>query len=483
VDQPTQYLAFDLGAASGRTFLGTIHEEHLDMEEIHRFSTPLIKVKDHLYWDVDVIWKELQKGLRKAIQKSKNLCSLSVSSWGVDYIPLDANGRALRNAYSYRDSRSSSMMEEVHSKLSEAEFYRITGIKSMPINTLYQIYWDHKYEPELFKKTAYRLTIADYFNYRFGGRMAVEKSLASTSQLLDVKSGVWALDILRQLDLSLDAYPEIVPSGTILGNTQEYPSIQVIATCSHDTACAVASVPAMIDGPGWAFLSSGTWSLLGVERSKPVLTDEARQAGFTNESGVGNSILFLKNLNGLWVLQECEKEWQEAGQSHSYDRLLNEVKSFAESNAMPIVDLNQPQFGEPGNMVSKLYKACDKQDFSITHTHGAVVATILMSLARSYADTMKMLIQITGQPIEILHLVGGGTKNQLLCQWTADACGCKVLAGPDEATAIGNILLQAQVLGKLPSDNSMRDIARKFARITTYLPRENRDQKKDNLSE
>jgi rhamnulokinase len=473
MDRPAQYLAFDLGAASGRTFLGTIYEDQLDMEEIHRFSTPLIKEKDHLYWDVDIIWKELQKDLRKAIQKSKNLCSLSVSSWGVDYIPLDANGRALRNAYSYRDSRTSSIMEEVHSKLSEEEFYRITGIKSMPINTLYQIYWDHKYEPELFKKTAYRLTIADYFNYRFGGRMAVEKSLASTSQLLDVKSGVWAPDILNQLGLSLDAYPEIVPSGTILGNTQEYPSVQVIATCSHDTASAVASVPAMTDGPGWAFLSSGTWSLLGVERSKPVLTDEARQAGFTNESGAGDSILFLKNLNGLWVLQECEREWREAGQSHTYDRLLNEAKSFAESNAVPIIDLNQPQFGEPGNMVSKLFNACEKQGFSIARTQGAVVATILMSLAGSYADTMKKVTQIIGQPIEILHIVCGGTKNQLLCQWTADACGCKVAAGPDEATAIGNILLQAQVLGQLPSDNSMRDIARKFARITTYIPSDN----------
>ncbi len=473
MDKTTRYLAIDLGASHSRVILGTLHAEKFDIEIIHRFTTPLIEENNHLFWDIDLIRDELQKGLEKALDSTDNLLSISVSSWGVDYVPLDANGRALRKPYSYRDGRTRSILDEVHARISEVAFYRKTGIKSMPINTLYQVYHDSRYEPDIFRNTVARLTIADYFNYLFSGKKVVEKSLASTTQMLDMKKNRWATDLLEQLELLDGAWPEIVPSGTILGNVKNHPFLQTIASCSHDTACAVATVSAINSRPQRAFLSSGTWSLIGVERSTPILTDQALHAGFTNESGPGDSIRFLKNLTGLWVLQECEKEWKKLGQSYTYEQLMDEAGSFAESGPVPLVDLNEPQFGEPGNMISKLLACCEKGPLPIPQSRGAQVATILKSLANSYAETINELNHITGENIGIIHIVGGGSQNRLLCKWTADLSGCKVLAGPVEATAIGNIILQAQALGSLPAGKTWRTLFHNFANLATYFPDKN----------
>ncbi len=470
MDKPTQYLAFDLGASQARAILGTLHADDFEIEVIHRFSTPLIEQKGHLYWDLEVIWNEFQKGLDIASEMAEDLCSLSVSSWGVDYVPLNASGLALRNPYSYRDGRTQVIVDEVHSKISEAAFFKKTGINSMPINTLYQVYWDSRHDPDLFHNTLARLNIADYFNYRFSGKKVAEKSLASTTQMLDIKTGNWITELLEQLDLSADACPDIVSSATILGPVKDRPSIQVVASCSHDTACAVATVSAVSSDVRRAFLSSGTWSLLGVERSQPILTNDAFEAGFTNESGPGNSFRFLKNLTGLWVLQECEKEWKKMGQSYTYDELLKEAQTFADSQTVPFVDLNEPQFSEPGNMIHKLQTYCANAAFSVPQTRGALVATILKNLANSYAETVEQINRITDEKIELIHIVGGGSKNRLLSQWTADISGCNVQTGPVEATAVGNILLQARAMGNLPSVNSLKSALHKFEKVNSYLP-------------
>ncbi len=468
--KPAQYLAFDLGASQARAILGTLHNDLFEMEVVHRFSTPLIQANGHLYWDLDAIWNELQSGLKSAIERSENLCSLSVSSWGVDYVPLDADGIALRNPYSYRDGRTQDIVDEVHSKIPESVFFKQTGINSMPINTLYQVYWESGNDPYLFRKTACRLTIADYFNYLFSGKMVTEKSLASTTQMLETGTGNWITKLLGQLGLSDDACPELVPSSTVLGKVRGYPFIDAVASCSHDTACAVATVSFINGGGKSVFLSSGTWSLLGVQRQDAILTDEAFKAGFTNESGPGNSIRFLKNMTGLWVLQQCEKEWKNAGERYTYDDLMNEARSFAASGRVPSVDLSAPQFSEPDDMIQKLFHSCSNETDPIPMTRGALVAVILKSLANSYAHTVKQIHQITREGIDLIHIVGGGSRNRLLSQWTADLAGCNVLTGPVEATAIGNILLQARALGNMPSEDNLKSALDTFEKTASFSP-------------
>ena len=466
----TQYLAFDLGASQARAILGSLHADHFEMEVLHRFTTPLIEENGHLYWDIETIWNEFQKGLDIASRISENLCSLSVSSWGVDYVPLDAAGMALRNPYSYRDGRTSDIVDEVHSIIPESAFFKKTGINSMPINTLYQIYWESRYDPVLFRNTVSRLNIADYFNYRFSGKRVSEKSLASTTQMLDIQSGTWIKELLDELNLPCHTCPEIVPSSTVLGRVQGHPSMHAVASCSHDTACAVATVSAVSKNYHRAFLSSGTWSLLGLERAEPILTDEAFEAGFTNESGPANSIRFLKNLTGLWVLQQCEKEWKKSGQTYTYDELLDEAQVFSESQPLPHIDLGDPRFSEPGNMVQKLQDCCSRSGNPLPQTRGAMVAVILKNLALSYAEAVKQIHHVTQERIDVIHIVGGGSKNRLLSQWTADTSGCTVQTGPVEATAIGNMLLQARALGNIPAADTLKSALNTFETINTYMP-------------
>jgi rhamnulokinase len=456
MNPPAQYLAFDLGASQARAILGTLGSDSFAMNVVHRFPTPLIEHNGHYFWDLDTIWAELQTGLKEALKISENLRSLSVSSWGVDYVPLDAEGKALRNPFSYRDNRTSQVLDEVHSIVSEADFFKITGINSMAINSIYQVYWDYKYDTELYRKTHSRLTIADFFNYLFSGRIAAEKSLASTTQILESESKNWSGTVLERLGLSANTFPELVGSSTVLGKVRGFPSIDVVASCSHDTACAAATVEALSGRENTAFLSSGTWSLLGMLRNKALLSDEAFRYGFTNELGADDSVRFLKNLTGLWVLQQCEKEWKEQGMRYTYEELMTEAETFADSNLVPTVDLSDAKFSEPGDMRRKLSESCVDAGFSAPESRGAQVAVILRSLAGKYAETIQQIREITHEPVDRIHIVGGGSQNQLLSRWTSELMGCKVLTGPVEATAIGNILLQAKAFGDVPDSEFLK---------------------------
>lgn len=470
----SRHLAVDLGASSGRVLVGTLDGEYLEVEEVHRFETPLREEGDRLLWDLEALEQEVDAGLRAALKEAPDVQSLSVDSWAVDYVPLDEQGAPLRDPYCYRDPRAKDVMEETLDRVARETIYSTTGIQFMSINTLYQVLADRRTEPDLVERTALRLPIADYFHYRYSGRPVVERSMASTTQLLDVRHGSWATDLMETVGLAPERWPEIVPPATPLGPVDHaglqpwHADVEVIAGCTHDTACAVAAVPAAEGGSPWAYISCGTWSLLGVERDEPVLTDAACQASFTNELGLDDTVRFLKNRTGLWVLQECERAWENDGQKFDYDTLQQEARN---ADSLRTIDLDEPRFLERGRMPEKIRSYCQEQEQAVPETRGEFVRLILESLAADYRDTLHQMKQIIDEKIEVVHLVGGGSRNEVLCQWTADTTGRRVVAGPAEATALGNLLIQARTTGGLREGVSIRDIVRASTDLRTYEPR------------
>jgi len=463
------YLAFDLGASSGRAILGRYDGECMHMSEVHRFRTPMVVESERLYWDLEAVWEELRHALRHVTTKF-SLRSLSVDSWGVDYIPLDAHMRPIRRAHCYRDTRVIGMGEYIERRVDPQKMYAITGVQPQSINTLFQVAADQVLTPTDYQNTATRLLIADYFNYRFSGRAVTEISAASTTQAFSPHEMTWADALIRELGLRPETWPKTVPSGTRLGTVQVHEtSAEVVAGCSHDTACAVAAVPAYRSAEPWAFLSSGTWSILGMEMREAITTEHARTMGFTHEVGFNRSIRLLKNMTGLWVLQECERKWRDAGEKFDYGMLLDEAR-----RAQPwdkTLNLSDSRFAVRGNMLECIRQYCREHRMPVPHTRGAVVRLILESLARMYGEMLRQLEQVTGRAVKVLHVVGGGARNALLNQWTADQCGCRVVAGPAEATALGNLLVQAYAMEDLESPEAVRRVAASTATLQEYNPR------------
>ncbi len=461
----TRYLAFDLGASSSRAILGTFDGVSMRMHELHRFNTPLLEEAGGLFWDQEAIWREIQHGLALARGIAPDLRSVSVDSWGVDYVPMGADGKPLRNAHCYRDPRTLDIQAALDQHIPPDALYATTGIHPMEINTLHQVLADQAQTPEVFTGTAQRLMMADYFNYRLSGHAVAEVSMASTTQLMDARTRKWAANMMQKLGIAPGSWPPIVSSGTRLDSAE----MAVIAGCSHDTACAVAAVPVAHEETGdWAYLSSGTWSLLGVERADPVLTEAAREAGLTNEAGFGDTIRLLTNLTGLWVLQECAREWKAEGMQFTYADLISEA---AAARPMVPIDLNETRFGLRGEMQEKITAYCGEQGLMPPASRGEVVRLILESLADSYRRTIGLIESVTGAEIDTVYIVGGGSRNALLCQLTADRCACRVQAGPAEATALGNLLIQAWAMGDIPQGMAIRDVVRQSTDIQTYTPR------------
>ena len=467
-DETSTYLAFDLGASTGRAILGWITDGRIETVDVHRFQTPMIESGGHLYWDLDRLWSEMQEGFELARAASGRLRSLSVDSWGVDYVPLDEEGRPVRAPYVYRDSRTNGLFETAFSRVGRDEIYAATGIQFMEINTLYQVLSDVLSEPDLQARTHTRLLMADYFNHRFCGSGATEVSLASTTQLMHAGSREWATSLISNLGLPATGWSPIVASGTILGPAFGTPDVTVVAGCSHDTACAVAAVPAPSFARDWAYISCGTWSLLGVELDRPLLTASARDAGFTNEAGLDGTIRFLKNMTGLWILQECERTWAEGGDAVSYEELLSEAKSARAPDAL--LDVSDPAFSRRCDMPAAIRTFCASRNWTVPERRGELVRLVLESLAEGHRITLRELEAVLGRTIETLYLVGGGSQNGLLCQLTADRCGIPVVAGPAEATALGNLLIQARTMGALRS--GIRDVVRASVALQTYEPQE-----------
>jgi rhamnulokinase len=472
------YLAIDLGASSGRVVLGMLEGDVMQLEVLHRFTTPLLERNRHLYWDVETMWAEIQFALAKSFDTGVAIRSISVDSWAVDYVPLDLHGTALRRPYSYRDKRTAGRMATAIELAGGAEaLYDRTGIQFLELNTLPQVIADIRDEPGIVWETATRLLIAEYFLYRLCGEKVAEATMASTTQLVDARTGEWSVELIEAIGDDERRWPRIVPAGTVLGPLlSELVPVRVaappivLACCAHDTASAVAAVPATGERP-WAFISSGTWSLVGMELDAPVLTAEAREHGFTNEAGLDRTVRFLKNRAGMWVLEECRREWEEQGTRYSHEAIF---RAAAESPSIAAtIDLNAPEFAGRGEMVRKLSDACTARRIDVPTTHGEFVRLILESLAASHAAALDELATVSGTRAEDLHIVGGGSRNDLLNQLTADRTGRRVLAGPEEATVLGNLLVQARALGDLPAGVSVRDAARRSSRITEFTSRQN----------
>jgi len=462
--EPPSYLAIDLGAASGRAVLGTLEGGVMRMDVLHRFTTPIIEEGGPLFWDLDALWEELQAGLREALRAAPALRSVSVDSWGVDYVPIDAQGRPLRNAYCYRDPRTNGVMARAFETVTAERLYALTGIQFLPFNTLYQLLADQAADAEALRRVYRHLPVADYFNFRFSGQIVAEVSMASTTQMMDVHTRQWSVPLLRAFGLDPGQWPVIVPSGTRLGPVGAAPGVTAVATCSHDTGSAVAATPAVREADDWAFISSGTWSLLGVERRTPVLTRAVREAGFTHEAGIDGTLRFLKNLTGLWALQECAREWGEV------DWQVLEIEAAQAPSSGVVIDLEDPLFLPRGGMEARLRTYCRTHALPMPQTRGQLVRVILESIADSYRRALADLEGLTGQAYTWLHLIGGGAQNRLLCRLTADACNKTVIAGPTEATALGNLLIQARTMGDIPAGLTLHAVAAQSSDLLVYQP-------------
>jgi len=467
------YVACDLGAESCRVMLGSLSGDRLVVEEIHRFDNGPVTLFGTLRWDTLRIFDELKRGLRKVVADGYRVDGISVDSWGVDYVLVRGEEPMLTCPYHYRDPRTDGSMEKAFAVVPPDVIYSETGIQFMQFNTLYQLLADLENRPEILELSERILNIGDYFNYLFSGVPYAEESLSSTTQLFDPRRREWSQYLIKKFGLPARIFPKVVPSGTKLGPL--LPSIaaevgtgstQVVASCSHDTAAAVAAVPA--EGTDWAYVSSGTWSLMGVELGDPIINAKGLEHNFTNEIGYGGTVRFLKNIVGLWIVQECRRQWTREGKAYTYDQ-LTKMAEEAES-LKSLIDPSDSRFVKPDNMPEKILKYCRETDQTPPETPGETIRCVLESLALLYRRTLREVAMVTGRERNYLHIVGGGSKNALLNQFTANATRLTVLGGPSEATAIGNILIQAIALGHLRSLVDVRRVVRLSSQVATYRP-------------
>jgi rhamnulokinase len=470
MDQATLYLAVDLGASSGRQVLGRWDGTRFTLQDVHRFPNGPVNVLGHLYTDVLRLWEEVKIGLtRLASQLAAPLVSIGVDTWGVDYGLLDSAGRLLGNPYHYRDARTNGVMERAFARVPRRQIFAETGIQFLQLNTLFQLYSMVLTDDPQLKMADTLLMLPDLFHYWLTGSKTAEYTIASTSHMLHARERRWATGLLQALGIPTRILPPIVPPGTILGpirpevmeETGLQGPVSVVAVASHDTASAVAAIPDL-DADS-VYISSGTWSLMGVETPQPILTEEALTLNFTNEGGVGNTIRFLKNIAGLWLLQECQRQWQREGQTYTWEDLLKLAEQA--QPFLSLLDPDAPDFLSPGNMPAIIRAYCQRTGQPQPESVGAVVRCCLESLALKYRLVLESLERLVGRRLETIRVVGGGSQNHLLCQFTADACERPVVAGPVEATALGNIMIQAIATGRLP------DVATGRQAIAASVPR------------
>jgi rhamnulokinase len=454
---PKSYLAVDLGAESGRALLGRLQGGGLILEEIHRFPNGPVEHNSALHWDLPRLWMEVRGALGKL--GGTKLDGVGVDAWGVDYALLSEGGELLQSPFHYRDPRTTGVMEKVFRRVSKQEIYACTGIQFMPINTLYQLVAHHRDTPGILEAAHRLLTIPDLFNFWLTGKAVCEYTNATTTQLIDAATRSWAEDLMKRLDLPTALLADIVEPGTILGTHAGTP---VIAPASHDTASAVAAIMAREDT---AFISSGTWSLVGMELDAPVINAETLRLNFTNEGGAVGATMLLKNVMGLWMLQCCRREW-----SAEYPALLRAASD--QPGFRHLVDPDDQSFLYPENMPAAIGRFCTKTDQPVPESPGAFTRAILESLALKYRIVIQDLEQVTSCSIKEIRMIGGGSRNRLLNQFTADATGRRVLAGPAEATALGNIAVQMIATGHADSLQHARAIIVQSFPAEVFEPRE-----------
>ncbi|MEO5534941.1 MAG: rhamnulokinase family protein [Pseudolysinimonas sp.] len=463
--------AVDLGATSGRVLLGYVGHDELALTDVARFRNSPVRTIDGLHWSILELYRDVVEGLAAAVRQEPQLASIGIDSWAVDY-GLLRDGRLAGAPYSYRDERNLAGVDAVHALVSPDELYRRNGLQYLPFNTLYQFTADrlagHLEVADQF------LLVPDLFAYWLTGEAVAERTNASTTGLLGVETSQWDAELTARLLLPTKIFPTLVGAGTELGGlgssaVRGIGDTRAVFTAvgTHDTASAVVAVPA--HGPNHAYISSGTWSLVGVELEKPVLSEGARAANFTNEGGVDGRVRFLHNVMGLWLLTECVRDWERDGTTISLPALL--AQASAVTSAVPVFDADDETFLAPGDMPTRIARWLTAHGRPVPASRPEFVRSILVSLAQAYAQNIRLASELSGLPVEVVHIVGGGSQNELLCQLTADATGLPVLAGPVEATAIGNVLVQARAQGFVSGDlEALRSIVARAFPPRRYEP-------------
>ncbi|MEU0405398.1 rhamnulokinase family protein [Streptomyces sp. NPDC006197] len=465
------FAAADLGATSGRVMLGRVGRDLLDLTELHRFPNTPVLLPDGLRWNALALFQGVLDGLRAAA-RAGGVDSVGVDTWAVDYGLLDADGALLGAPYHYRDRRTEGAAEAVRGKVGPAELYRITGLQHLPFNTVYQLASAAGSVQLSMARTL--LLMPDLMVHWLTGTVGAEETNASTTGLFDARAGAWSGELLGRLAIDPGLLPPLRapgdPAGELLPHVAGFTGLDartpVTVVASHDTASAVAAVPAT--DPDFAYVSCGTWSLAGLELDAPVLTEESRAANFTNERGVDGTVRFLRNTMGLWLLEECRRTWERQGLSAGLDGLLADA-ARAEPFAA-VVDPDAPEFLAPGDMPERIRAHCRRTGQPAPDGPGAVVRCVLESLALAHRRTLRRAAELAGREVARVHLVGGGARNALLCQWTADATGLPVVAGPVEATALGNVLVQARAAGLVGGLGSMRRLVARTRPLRHYVP-------------
>lgn len=471
-NQVRKVLAFDFGASGGRAMICAFDGEKISMEEIHRFSNDPVTVRGTMYWDVLRLYHEIKQGLIKS-KEHGGAESLAVDTWGVDFCLIGKDGRMLENPVHYRDSRTAGMMERSQKYLSRDELYTITGNQMMEINTLFQLLSLKEERPELLERADAVLLMPDLFHYLLSGRMCSELSIASTTQLMDARKRTWSPCVLEAFGFKPEWFRPIVPTGTVLGPVSAdlceelgLPEMQVIAAAGHDTQCALAAVPA--EEKDFVFLSCGTWSLLGTELDEPLIDENSRRLDITNECGFVGKTSFLKNIIGLWLIQESRRQWMRENQTYSFGELEEMAASCAPFASL--IDPDAPVFTPAGDIPQRIRDYCRRTGQHVPQSPGEIVRCINESLAFKYRHAVEELSACTGRPYHSLYMIGGGTKSEQLCTFTANACGFPVIAGPAEATVLGNAAIQLCALGAISGLPEIRKIVRASEPVRRYEP-------------
>jgi rhamnulokinase len=469
----SSFLAFDLGASGGRGIIGTLENKVLALNEICRFNNNMSQVLDSYHWDILRLFDEIVKGIAKA--NTLGLCpgSIGIDTWGVDYGLLDKNGNLLANPYAYRDHRTDTAMEEFQRIVPRDKIYKLTGIQFMQFNTLFQLFAAKRDKLSIMDVASDLLFIPDLLNYMLTGIKKTEFTFATTSQLLNPVTGRWEKELFSALGIPVEIMQEIVEPGTILGPLHKsvidetgLQDAHVIAVASHDTGSAIAAIPATDEN--FAYISSGTWSLMGIESPQPVITEDSFNFSFTNEGGVNHTYRILKNIMGLWLIQECKRCW--AGNRHDYS--YPELVAMAEK-AVPfrsLVNPDHPSFYNPVDMLSAVIEFCKVHEEPLPSQPGEYARCIFESLALKYRFVLESLRKISGKKIDKIHIIGGGSQNKFLCQLTSNATGLQVIAGPAEGTAIGNLLVQAMGMGYISSLSEIREIVKNSCETEVFRP-------------
>lgn len=467
-------LAFDFGASSGRAMIGKYNGETIELEEIHRFSNDPVMVNGVMYWDTLRLFYEIKQGIVKA-KHAGGFESIGIDTWGVDFGLLDKDGNLLESPIHYRDERTKGMLEESFKQISKEEFYNITGNQFMEINTAFQLLSLVKKRPELLERAETLLFTPDLFTYMLTGIKSTEYSIASTSQLLDAKAGKFSERVIEALGIPKKIFTDIVPCATVVGPLSDavceelgVEKVNVTAVASHDTQSALIAVPAK--EKDFIFISCGTWSLLGTELDEPVINEKSEKYNITNEGGYGNTATFLKNIIGLWLIQESRRQWIREGQEYDFGTLEKMAKETELLKCF--IDPDAPEFVPQGNIPRRIREYCKNTNQPIPESIGEMVRCINESLALKYRKALEEIEDCTGKTYDTIYMVGGGTQSKLLCQFTANSCGRKVVAGPVEATVLGNLVLQLVASGDVKDLYEARTLIANSQKIDVYEPQD-----------